>query len=207
MKSKLFFFLLCGSLTIFSCKKTDNESIGGSQANTGNVGVIVSASTTVSGVSSISGSVTSLQSGISTFSGTAVVTNATIKNVLTNIPGMVINGNNVSTSGVKFKLTTEGIESIAPLDPGVIVNYNSNVGDSYPCGTNSKRTVTSKSTTDDFYWSGTNIKVMKVEETPNKLGVKKIIFWANHKFGLVAIEFTFDDNSTARFPLSSSAQI
>lgn len=206
MKTRFILFLLCGSLFLFSCKK-DTSSLGGSQANTGVVGVTVSATSTVSGVSSISGSVTSLQGGVSTFSGTAVVTNTTIKNVLANLPSMTINGNNVSTTAVKFKLTTEGIESISPLDAGVIINFGSSVGDTYACGTGSKRTVKSKSTTDDYFWGGMLIKVMTTEETPNKFGVKKIVYYSNHKFGLVAIEITFDDNSVAKFPLTSSAQI
>jgi hypothetical protein len=46
---------------------------------------------------------------------------------------------------------------------------------------------------------------MKIEETPNRLGVKKITYYANHRWGLVGIEFTFDDNSVAKFPLFSSA--
>jgi hypothetical protein len=207
MKSKLLFLLLCGSVFIFSCKKDKLDVIGGSQANNGVVGVSVTGSTTTAGVSSISGSVTSLQDGISTFTGSAVVTNATIKNILANVPGMVISGNNVTTTAVKFKLTSEGIESIAPLDPGVIVNFNSSVGDTYTGSSGAERTVLSKSTTDDYAWGGMNIKVMKVEETPNRLGIKKITYYANHHFGLVTIEFTFDDNTTATFPLSMSAYI
>jgi hypothetical protein len=207
MKSNLFFFLLCASLTLFSCKKDKLDTLSGSQANNGIVGVSVSGSTTTAGVTGISGSVTSLQDGVSTFTGSAVVTNTTIKNILSNVPGMVVSGNNVTTSNVKFKLTSDGIESIAPLDPGVIVNYNSKAGDTYTGSTGTKRTVASVSTTDDFSWGGMLVKVFKVEETPNKLGIKKITYYANHHFGLVTIEITFDDNSTAKFPLSMSASI
>jgi hypothetical protein len=207
MKSKLILVLLGCSILFNSCKKEDLNVLGGTQANNGIAGVTVTGSSSTTGVSSITGSVTSLQDGISTFSGTAVVSNTTIKNVLSNVPGMVVSGSNVSTTAVKFKLTSEGIESIAPLDPGVIVNFGSNVGDVYTGSTGAKRTVVSKSTTDDYPWGMLNIKVMKIEETPNKLGVKKITYYANHKFGLVAIEFVFDDNSTAKFPLYMSANI
>jgi hypothetical protein len=207
MKTRIFIFLLCGTMSLFSCKKESINILGGTQAKNGGVGVTVTATTTVAGVSSIAGSVKTLQDGISTFSGTAVVTNTTIKNVLTNVPGMVINGNNVSTTSVKFKLTSEGIESIAPLDPGVIVNFSSKAGDTYTGSTGVKRTVASVSSTDDFSWGGMLIKVYKIEENPNKLGIKKITYWANHNFGLVSIEFTFDDNSVAKFPLSMSTNI
>jgi hypothetical protein len=205
MKSKLFFFLLCSSLILCSCKKIKTDALGGSQSPIGIVGkTVTSSSTAISGVSSISGTVTSLSDGVSTFNGSAVITNTTIKNILANYAPAVISGNNVSITGVKVKFTSEGIESIAPLEPGVIINFSSKVGDTYTCGTG-KRTVTGISTTDDFPWGGMYIKVMKVEETPNKFGVKKIIYFSNHKWGLVAVEFTFDDNSVARFPVISSA--
>ena len=116
----------------------------------------------------------------------------------------MINGDNVSIDGVKVKFTSEGIESFGPLERGIIVKYDSSVGDTYPCGSG-KRTVISKSTDDDFFWGGMMIKVLAIEENPNKLGVKKIVYYANHRWGLVAVEFTFDDNSVARYPVYSSS--
>ncbi|MEI6048697.1 MAG: hypothetical protein WCS03_07330 [Bacteroidota bacterium] len=205
MKSRIFLIILCVSLTLFSCKKIKTESIGGSQSPIGIVGATVtSSSTAISGVSSISGTVTTLSDGVSSFSGSAVITSTTIKNILANYAPAVVSGNNVSITGVKVKFTSEGIESIAPLEPGIIANFSSVVGDTYTTASG-KRTVTAVSTTDDFYWDGMYIKIMKVEETPNKFGVKKIIYYSNHKWGLVAAEFTFDDNSVASFPVISSA--
>ena len=41
------------------------------------------------------------------------------------------------------------------------------------------------------------IKVIQVEGTPNKAdGVKSVTYWGNHRFGIVAVETTFDDGST-----------
>ncbi|MCU0409565.1 MAG: hypothetical protein MUD02_11515 [Bacteroidales bacterium] len=205
MKSSFFSFIMFVIIVFSACKKDGTDVIGGTQSAMGEVGTTVTASSSVAGVSSIAGSVTTLADGISTFSGSAVVSNATIKNVLSNVPGMTVSGNNVTTTGIKLKLTSEGIESITPLDPGVIVDYNSAEGDTYTGSTGAKRTVISKSTTDDYAWGMMNIKVMKIEETPNRLGVKKITYYANHRWGLVGIEFTFDDNSVAKFPLYSSA--
>jgi len=205
MKSKILAAIILLSMLVVSCKKDSVDVLGGAQSAMGQVGVTASVSSSVSGVSSISGSVTSLSDGISTFSGSAVVSNTTIKNVLTNVPGITVAGNNVSTTAVKLRLTAEGIESISPLDPGVIVNFDSGEGDSYTGSTGAVRTVVSKSTTDDYAWGMMNIKVMKIEENVNRIGIKKINYYANHRWGLVGIEFTFDDNSTAKFSLSSSA--
>jgi hypothetical protein len=205
MKTKIFSLIILLSITLFSCKKVTTESIGGTQSAMGLVGATVSSSSAaVAGVSSITGRVATLADGVSSFSGSAVITNTTIKNILSNYAGATISGNNVSISDVKVKFTSEGIESFGPLEKGVIANFTSKVGDTYSTSSG-KRTVTAVSTTDDFSWGGMLIKVIKVEETPNKLGVKKITYYSNHKWGLVAVEFTFDDNSVAKFPVYSSA--
>lgn len=207
MKTKLFFSILFVFLAFTSCKKDKTDTLGGLQSPMGEVGeAISSSSATIAGVSSISASVVSLENGVSSFTGTAVVTNSTIKNILSNHPQTVINGNNVTISDIEFRITSEGIESINGLEPGVIVKFDSNVGDSYTINGGGKRTVTSKSTDNDYFWGGMDIKVMQIEENTNKFGVKKTVYWTNHKFGLVGIEFTFDDNSTAKFPVYSSTQ-
>jgi hypothetical protein len=218
MRSKYFIGIIILALAFVSCKKESVDTLGGTQSAIGAVGASVTSSTaTVAGVSSISGRVSSLTDGVSSFSGSAVITNATIKNIMSNWSGAVINGNNVTVTGIKAKFTSEGIEGIEPLEPGVIVNYSSQVGDTYKGSNGVVRTVVSVSTTDDYYWGGAenkdgtptkagfNIKVMKVEETPMVLGVKKITYIANHRWGLVGVEFTFDDNSVAKFPVVSSA--
>ncbi len=206
MKSRLLFAFLFGTIIITSCKKDEIDTLGGEQSPIGQVGVTVTSSGTVAGVSSISASVVALENGISSFSGTAVITNSNIKNILSNHPGTVVDGNNVTITDIELKITTEGISSVNGLEPGVIVKYDSNVGDSYTINGGGERTVISKSTDNDYYWGGMDIKVMEIEENPEKFGVKKIMYYTNHRFGLVGIEFTFDDNSTAKFPVFSSAQ-
>jgi hypothetical protein len=207
MKTKLFFSILFIAFTLTACKKDNPDTLGGLQSPMGEVGeTISSSSSTIAGVTSISASVVSLEDGVSSFTGTAVITNSTIKNILSNHPQTVIDGNNVTISDIEFKITTEGIASVNGLEPGVIVKFDSNVGDSYTINGGGKRTVTSKSTDNDYFWGGMDIKVMQIEENTNKFGVKKTVYWANHKFGLVGIEFTFDDNSTAKFPVYSSTQ-
>ncbi len=187
-----FILLLFIVFTFTACKKDNPDTLGGLQSPMGEVGETISSSSgTIAGVSSISASVVSLENGVSSFTGSAVITNSTIKNILSNHPQTGINGNNVTISDIEFRITTEGIESINGLEPGVIVKFDSNVGDSYTINGGGKRTVTSKSTDNDYYWGGMDIKVMQIEENTNKFGVKKTVYWANHKFGLVGIEFTF----------------
>ncbi len=186
----------------FSCEKEDFESIGGSQSPMGEVGNrVTSSSMSIAGVSSFTAEVVSLENGVSTYSGSATVTNAAIKNILANAPECTVNGNTVTATGIKFKSTTKGIESISGLSPGVIVNYDAKVGDTYPTGDGHKRKVVARSSEDDYSYGFFNIKVIKVEEDLNMMGVSKITYWANHKFGLVGIEFKLDDNTTAKFPV------
>jgi hypothetical protein len=200
-----------------SCKKdstdetTSANTIGSDPSPMGTAGTTVSSSSVaIAGVSNCNASVTSLSDGISSYTGTATVTNATIKNILSNLPGITISGDIVTATGFKFKQTLEGIQSYVDISPGIIVKYSSNVGDTYPVGSTGRvRTVVSKSTTDDYGYGFFLIKVMKIEEpTPalKSLGVSKITYWANHRFGLVGVKFDFNDNTNATFPVYTSAE-
>lgn len=206
MKLNFFYYLVITALLFSSCKK-NKDTLGGAPSPIGEVGVTYSSNYgAIAGVSNIAATVATLENGVSSINGSATVTNTTIKNILANHPEATINGNQVTLTGVEFKMTTEGVEAVYGLQPGIIVKYDSNVGDSYALDDGVTRTVISKSTDNDFYWGGMNIKVLQVEENLNKFGTKKIYYWANHRFGLVAMEFQFDDNSTARFPIYSSAE-
>lgn len=218
---KIFFLLLVTVLmaSFASCKKDDdteetpNTSVGGDQSPMGSVGTTVnSSSVAISGVSNFTATVTNLTGGVSTYSGSAVVTNAAIKNMLSNIPQITIKGDTVSTTSMQFKSTTEGIQSISGLRPGVLVNYSSPAGTTFPISSSSDvRTVVSKSTTDDYSYGFFLIKVSQVEEPVSGLlksttGVNKITYWANHKFGLVGVRFGFSDGTSATFPLYTSTE-
>jgi hypothetical protein len=190
------------TILLFSCKKDEITTIGGEQSKMGEVGnKVSSSSSTISGVGSFTATVVSLENGVSTYSGSAVVTNAAIKNILSNFPECTVNGNTVTATGIKFKSTTKGIQSVSGLSPGVIVEYDAAVGDTYPTSDGHKRKVVARSTDNDYPYGFFDIKAIKVEEDLNDKGVQKITYWANHKFGLVGIEFKFDDGSTAKFPV------
>lgn len=211
MKRLLKSIIIFSALLLTSCDLIEEaitgSKLGGSQSAIGEVGVTVtSSSTQINGVSNIQASVTSLSGGVSTYTGSATVTNSSILNTLSNLPGVTVSGNTVTVTGVKFKSTTEGIESIYGFDPGIIIKYSSSVGDKYDIlGSSTKREVTAKSTTDDFSWGGMLIKVIKVEENINRGGIKKITYYGNHKWGMVAIRFDFDDGSYSQFPIYNSA--
>lgn len=172
----------------------------------GEVGVTVSStSLEIAGVSSINGEVIALKDGISTISGSAQVTNSNIRNIVSNFRGAEVEGNTVTITDLKFKATDEGIAAVTGLAEGIIVKYDAEPGDEYKTA-DGVRTVVSRSVDDDYMYGFFLIKVIEVREDLNKYGVKQIRYWANHRFGLVGIEFTFDDNSVARYPVYFSTE-
>lgn len=197
LRLSVFVFVM---VVIVACEK-DDTTIGGTPSELGAVGMeYTSGGSSAAGATNIDMEVTSRTDGVSSFSGTAVVSNQALKNILSNFPGTTIDENNVTVDGVELKITSEGVESITGLLPGILVKYDSKVEDTYPIpGTNKVRTVVSKSTDDDFFWSFLMIKVIKVEEPTNRLGVKKTTYIANHKFGIVEIVFEMDDGSVIEF--------
>jgi len=203
-------FVLCQSCEKL-LNKEDSGTLGGDQSPIGEVGAVTeSSSVEYEGVSNFSASVIALKSGISTYSGSATVKNDILKNLVANIPGITIEGDKVSTTGMDFKVTKEGLELKTGPGAGIWVKYNSNVGDTYPIGSTGKvRTVVAKTGIDDYPYGFMLIKVIQVEETPNYLktsGISKITYIANHKFGLVGVMFTLDDQSSVTFPIYNNAE-
>jgi hypothetical protein len=103
---------------------------------------------------------------------------------------------------LKGKVTSEGVQEFISSGgdeskPFTIVKYAANVGDKYQFttkdGVNITREVIAKSTTDDFFWGGMLIKVIQVEEVQpsDDPVVEKIIYYGNHKFGLVSAKVFF----------------
>ena len=113
---------------------------------------------------------------------------------------------NLNVTG-KFKNTSEGILDYTNSDskPFVLVNYSSNVGDKYVLhksnGQTITRTVTAKSTTDDYPYGMLMIKTMTVEQDSRISGISKIRYYANHKFGLVGIEFVMEDGTVTKLSI------
>ena len=190
-----------------SCLK-DKLTIGGDQSPMGEVGTTVSASDSESaqyGIQNIRGEVIALKDGVSNMTLTAEVTNATIRNILSNIPGTTVSGNLVTVQDIEFKSTMKGISCISPFAEGIVVDYSAKVGDKYPMkGTNKKREVVSRSTDDDYPYFFWYIKVIEVVEPTGSFGIKETRYWANHKFGLAGIRFTLDDGTDVDLTVMTS---
>jgi hypothetical protein len=207
MKTKIFVFLLCSSLTIFSCKKIANDSIGGSSNIPINAVGNTFANSVVVGTSSYQGTIaiTNITEGVAT-----VQFKAAIPSNITILKGIKPKYKDASGNLVcegKFKLTDAGILDYnnKDHDPFVLVKYDANVGDKYTLeksdGTRIVREVVRKSTTDDYYWNGMLIKTIDVEQSSNIPGVKKITYFSNHKFGLVAVRVEMEDGSKPQLSL------
>jgi hypothetical protein len=106
-----------------------------------------------------------------------------------------------------FKITDKGILDYnnADHEPFVLVKFDAKVGDKYTFeksdGTVITREVVRKSTDDDWLWNGMLIKTIDVEQDSRIPGVEKIVYFTNHKFGVVAVRVVLEDgtNSQANF--------
>lgn len=103
---------------------------------------------------------------------------------------------------IKSKVTSEGLQDFIHSEgdeskPFTIVKYSAGVGDKYEFtdkdGNHFVREVKYRSTTDDYSIGFWLIKVIRVEETITEGPLKdlfgKIIYYTNHKFGLVGVEW------------------
>jgi hypothetical protein len=215
---KLFILLLSTTIlmTCFSCeklfKKDDPAELSGEQSSMGEAGTTVeSSSATIAGVSNFTATVTSLKDGVSSYNASATVTNTLLKNMVANFPGVTINGNTVSITNMQMQQTTGGIKCLTGPGAGIIVKYDSEVGDTYPIGSSDNvRTVVSKTGADDYPYGFFLIKTIQVESNPNSLkstgGVTKLTYIANHKYGLVGVKVAFDDGTSSTFPIYSSTE-
>ncbi len=110
----------------------------------------------------------------------------------------------------KFKITDKGILDMNNVDhkPFVLVKFDGKVGDKYTItksdGKTIVREIVRKSTADDFMWNGMIIKTVDVEQSSNIPGVSKIIYFTNHKFGIVAVRVMMEDGSAPQLNLVPS---
>lgn len=192
-------------LMMASCSDDNGiTSIGGEQSPMGEVGTRLETPARPFGVSNVNAEVIELNDGVSTFSGSARISNPVITNILSNAPHVVIVDDEVHVTGIEVSVTTEGIKSVNGLLPGVIVHYDAQVGDTYPIpGKSGSREVTYRSEDNDYYWGGMYIRVIEVVEPTNGRGVKNTTYYANHRWGMVGIEFELDDGTTLDFPLDT----
>jgi hypothetical protein len=206
---KLFSILFISSILFWGCEKDSDFTIEGDQSDLGKVGTTISSSTQpIAGISNFSAEVTSLEDGVSSIDGEVTITNSVVKQILSNVPGVEISGDKVSARDVEVKFTSKGIENKYPFFQGVLVNYDSKVGDTYPIkDSKTVRKVIYKSTTDDYSYAFYKIKIITIEHEINFNGLKKITYWVNHKYGVVRIEFELDNDEKITMPFYFGSNI
>lgn len=158
-----------------------------------------------------SGVVTENKSGIISVDVTATVPDDfPLKDL---IPDEYDNGSGTMSGTMKFKNTSEGILDYTNADgkPLILVKYDCKVGDKYVLeksdGTRITRTVTAKSETDDYPYGFMYIKTIEVEQDSRIPGVEKIVYYANHKFGLVGVRVVMDDGSSLNSTVYSTYDV
>lgn len=126
-----------------------------------------------------------------------------LKPYIDKIPPSIISNGKIKTQ-LKFKITNEGIQDFFNKDekPHTLVKYNASVGDEYKLTKSDGKTITRKviarSDVDDFPYGFFDIKTITIEQDSRIAGIKKFVFRANHKFGLVYLEAHMDDGSVLK---------
>lgn len=200
------FILACGT----DPENEDNNELGGSAdialGEVGNTGYAV---VEMNGnYSRIDGAeITKNENGIVTVSVSTDISGIPGMSVLTDAISTIYPGlqdeNGKINSEFKLKITSDGILDYNNVDgkPHTLVKYDCKVGDKYTLkldnGNTITRTVTAKSTEDDFQWGFLLIKTITVEQNSNAPGISKYRFRANHKFGLVYVETILEDGTSA----------
>jgi hypothetical protein len=205
------FLLFAFAIVLTSCKKQDSNdsssSISGSSSIPINTVGNTFTNSVVVGTASYQGtiSITKVTDGVATVQfKSAIPSNIPI---LQGIKAKYKDASGNLVCEGKFMMTDAGILDYNNKDhkPFVLVKYDANVGDKYTLqksdGTTIIRQVVRKSTTDDYYWNGLIIKTIDVEQSSNIPGVKKIIYFSNHKFGLVAVRVEMEDGSKPQLSL------
>ena len=209
----LFFLVLTSCDWFDSANKADDSgTIGGSSSISVNtVGNTFLNSVQINGISFAANSsitVTKVENGVATI---GVKSKLPANNALVNLIAAKYKdaSGNLDCTG-KVKMTDEGILDYTNKDeaPFVLVKYDAKVGDKYVLeksdGSKITREVVRKSTADDYYWGGMMIKTIDVEQDSRIPGIKKIVYFTNHKFGLVGVRLYMEDGTTSQLYLSST---
>ena len=198
-----FFFILISLILFVSCsKKDDNNNIQpiinvtpSTPSPMGDTGTTFSVSMT--SVSNVNASITSVTNNISSVHITGKVVDNLLLIALSS-PAFheswyTMDGSGNIVGDLNFKFAMERVTNYVNNDitrPFTVVQYDWNVGDSVSAyidkDSNQDSLITrkciQKSTTDDYYWNGLNIKTLTVEE---KHPEYTVTYKANHKFGIV----------------------
>jgi hypothetical protein len=213
MKKILFFLISLALFSISSCnliddiKEDDNELNGDTDIPLGEVGNTFATTTYINGnyvESETSISITRNDDGLVRMAVVADLTKFPALAGYNNmIPAEFKDAQGRLNTEAQYKITSEGIQDFTNVDQEAhtMVKYDCKVGDTYKLeksdGNTITRTVTAKSSEDDFPYGFMYIKTMTVEQDSRIPGINKIVYRFNHKFGLVYAEIVAEDGSTA----------
>ena len=209
-------FIILFSFIVTSCDKVNSSDenkdpnvIGGET----NIPLAQTGNTASTGNVYIGGNSYNIGSSFEVISNDNGIATIKVSADLSKVPGLEAFNNFIpsemkDTSGklnteVKLKITSEGIQDFFNKDRKLhtIVKYDCSVGDQYKLaksdGNTITRTVTSKSTDDDTPYGIMYIKAITIEQDSRVPGIKKFIYKANHRFGLVYFAIVAEDGSTA----------
>ena len=203
-------FILSSCDKVNSSDKSEDPNVLGGDPNVdqGQVGYTTSASSVNVGGQyyDINSSMEVIKNdgGVATIKVTADLTNVPALQAFNEfIPASMKDASGKIDAEIKLKMTTEGIQDYFNKDSKqhTLVKYDCNVGDEYNLtksdGVTIHRKVTAKSTDDDTPYGFMLIKAITIEQDSRVPGIKKFIYKANHRFGLVYFEIVADDGSSA----------
>jgi hypothetical protein len=177
---------------------SDNKAIGGDPTPIGAVGNTFDVPA-FPGVEDREVEIVSREDGVSTIRASARVTNPTYLAMAEAVPYLEVNEDIVSVTQ-QARITDKGIQQV--YEDGsyhTVVNYDAKKGDTYKAnqyGQTITRKVMKVSSEDDFMWGFMMIKTIQIEETGSGIpGVSKIVYYANHRFGIVGFDVHFEDGS------------
>lgn len=208
----LFATILLGAFLISGCNKDESNTPGGDPTPIGTVGNQFTGY--LVGLSNFNAVVTTNSGGIANISVSGTITDQTILDIapLLNSSSMAtidpVTGN--FSVDMKVKFTSDGVADYYATDGkgSTVVNYDAKVGDTYKCksaeGESFTRTVTARSDTDDYYYGFLLIKTITIEEPISNPAVTKIIYRANHRFGIVNITVVLQDGTEIPFTIFST---
>jgi len=143
--------------------------------------------------------ITSSEGGVSTIRASARVTNEAYLTMAEGVPYLEVRGDVVSVTQ-RARITDKGIQEVyGDGTLHTVVDYDAKKGDTYTAnqyGQKIVRKVNKVSQEDDFMWGFMMIKTIQIEETGSGIpGVSKIVYYANHRFGIVGFDVHFEDGS------------
>lgn len=199
---KLFLFI-CVCALLSACSKDSNSLGGDGDLSMNTVGNEFFGSVNLGGVNFETNESIKVVSNVNGLLTLNVKSLLPVNHPLTNlIPASLKDPQGNLDTQVKVKNTADGILDYTNSDgaPQVLVKYNASVGDKYILkksnGQTITRTVTAKSTIDDYPYAFMYIKTVTVEQDSRIPGVKKIVYNANHKFGLVGVSIVMEDGTS-----------